>query len=173
MGKTYEALMRAEKERLPESISIVEPDQSEISEKVTPLRFEKLDNLEPYEHLKTNIFARCRQGKLKTILFNGTLNNCGCSTTAFNFATALAKNSPFEILLLEVNLRTPGLKQMLQLKDAPDLVEAVSNPEQSILRALKVGYENLYVICCGVAGHAGPTGFFESSEFVPFFEKAR
>ena len=173
MGKTYEALMRAEKTRLPESMSIVEPDQSTISKRVTPLKFEKRVNLEPYEHLKTNLFARCRQGELKTILFNGTMNGCGCSTTAFNFAMSLARNSSSEILLLEVNLRTPGLKQMLQLKEAPDLVEAVSNPNQSILEALKVEFENLYAICCGVASHAGPTGFFESSEFNKFFERAR
>ena len=173
MGKTYEALLRANKMSRSKRLTIVEPDQRTISEKVTPLKFEKRSNLEPYEHLKTNLFTRCRQGELKTILFNGTINGCGCSTTAFNFAISLAKNSSSEILLLEVNLRTPGLKQMLQLKEAPDLVEAVSNPEQNILKALKVGFENLYAICCGVASHAGPTGFFESSEFNTFFDRAR
>ena len=77
MGKTYEALMRAEKVRLPESPALVEPDKGSMPETAAPCQYAQNANLEPYEHLKTNLFARCRQGELKTILFNGTMSGCG------------------------------------------------------------------------------------------------
>jgi capsular exopolysaccharide synthesis family protein len=106
-------------------------------------------------------------------LFNATSSGSGCSTTALNFAAVLARDPHLKILLVEVNLRTPGLKQMLQIDNAPDLAEIVSNFRQMSPKIVKVGNESLNVITCGGGSLLGPLGLFESDKFDLFIKIIR
>lgn len=174
MGKTYEALLRAGKlQKNEENIKFVEPYQRFSSNETISCQYIKSLNLEPYEHLKTSIIAKCQEGGLKTILFNGTKSGCGCSTTALGVATIFAKNPKLKVLLLEVNLRTPGLKRMLLLKNSSDLVDSVNGVYRNTLNNQKVEFDNLSIICCGANSISEPLGFFESSNFEKFIENAR
>ena len=173
MGKTYQALERAEKESKEKQVEIILPIQDEASDKSKSYQHLKLKRLEPYEHLKTNLLNRFNDSQLKTILFNATMHGSGCSTTALHFAAILAKNPNLKILLIEVNLRTPSLRKRLKIKDAPDLVEIVTKQSHMTARIERIGSENLYVITCGGSNLLGPLGLFESGEFDRFLKTMR
>ena len=165
MGKTYEALRRAEEENRQKHLEVVRPAQIRLSKKGKATRHLSFNHLEPYEHLKTSLLSRFPNRSLKTILFNGTRHGGGCSTTALNLAATMAQDADLKVILVEVNLRTPSLKQTLKIDDAPDLTELMANMDQMTSRIEKIGTENLYVIACGGGSLVGPLGLFESKQF--------
>jgi capsular exopolysaccharide synthesis family protein len=171
MGKTYEALERAEKEyqknflgasrktpRAPETSS----PKLATSERV----------LERYEDLKTNFLTRYPDGSIKTVLFMATESGVGCSTTALNFATSLAKEAHFRVLLVEVNLRTPSLCELFKIDYAEGLSELLTGNTNMVTQIKRVGPGNLYVLACG-KNHSAPTSLFVSSRFDQFLELIR
>jgi protein-tyrosine kinase len=175
MGKTYEALKRAEKERQQKRLEIVQPAQNLEPRKEKSYNRRKYSHLEPYEHLKTSILARygSPNKSIKTIMFNSTSSGDGCSTTAMNFAATLATDPDLNVLLVEVNLRTPSLIKRLNIGHAPDLNDLVANLSQMTARIEKVESENLYVIGCGGGSLLGALGLFESGEFDQFLKTVR
>ena len=173
MGKTYEALKRAEAENRQKHLEVVRPAKIRLSKKGKAARYLKLDHLRPYEHLKTSLMSRYPNRSTKTILLNGTKHGGGCSTTALNLAATLAQDPDLKVILVEVNLRTPSLKKTLKIEDAPDLTELVDNMDQMSSRIEKIGSENLYVIACGGSSLLGPLGLFESKQFDQFLQTLR
>lgn len=173
MGKTHEALIRAEKERKQKRLEVVKPAQSIKSVKTKGLKKRKYRQLKPYEHLKTSIVARYPKNSMKTIMFNSTSSGDGCSMTALNFAAILAKDPLLKVLLVEVNLRTPSLKKRLNIKNGSDLNDIVANIREMTATIEKVESENLYVIGCGGGSLIGPLGLFESGEFDQFLKTVR
>jgi len=113
MGKTHEALERAEKEYQENLLSTLREPLHKWA--APPKRTSNHTVIEWYEDLKTNLLTRYPDRSIKTILFNGTKHGGGCSTTAINFATALAKNSKLKVLLVDVNLRTPSLQEVFKI----------------------------------------------------------
>lgn len=164
MGKTYEALERAEEEykenllrnRCTGPIDVESP----------PPRQEPNNGaLEPYENVKTSLLSRHPDGSVRSILFNGTQSGDGASTTAVNFATVLAKDSKLKVLLMEVNMRTPSLHEVFKTDvviNLEDVLRGSYKPEPAIR---KVGPGELYILACGGSLFTGPVGFFESEEF--------
>ncbi len=169
MGKTHEALKRAEKEfkQKKHPQSFYQPP-SPILTGSTKTKGSWFMPLEAYEDLKTNFLSRHPGGAVKSILFNGTRHGGGCTTTSVNFAQALAEDSQNKVLLVDVNLRTPGLHEVYQTDQSPDLSELVAAGGQLVHRIKQVGPANLYVISCGGGSLLGPFGFFESSDFEQF-----
>jgi hypothetical protein len=90
MGKTHEALLRAEEEYQED---FFRPLREPLAKDMSPVikRASNGRDIEWYEALKTNLFSRYSDGAIKRILFNGTFHGGGCSTTAVNFAIALAE----------------------------------------------------------------------------------
>lgn len=201
MAKTYEALKRAEREykksRLNDA-AVLQKDATDravlrnaendnaVLQKVddkapaksielteTSNRISRIKVLEPYEELKAALFSRYDSDSIKSILFNATSHGAGCSTTALHFAAALAQGSKQKVILVEVNLRTPGLRKKLKIDDAPELSEIVANFGKMSPRIEIVGPENLYVIACGGGSLIGPLGLFESDEFDRFMRMIR
>ena len=112
MGRTFEAIERAEKEHKklvkktgvgPQERYYLAPDGKQNGNgHVKPDRLGSL---------KTKILTRYtgKAIKIKTILVTGTGHGSGTSTTAVNLATSLADSSRSSVLLVDANLRTPGL----------------------------------------------------------------
>ena len=179
MAKTYEALERAEREYKQNQLNndTPVPQKAEITsfrENIevveVPGRIPSIKVLEPYEELKAALFSRYQKNSLKSILFNGTSYGDGCSTTALNFAAALAQDSNIKVVLVEVNLRTPSLQNRLKIEQAPELTELVSSFCEMVPRIEIVGSENLYVIAGGCGNLVGPHGLFQSDEFDQFMK---
>ncbi len=128
MGKTYEALKRAEEEYEAGSPKVSSVPKEESHRPVRPPRRESsIRAADCYEALKTNLLARYPDKSIKTILFSGTTHGDGSSTTAINFATTLAGNCQLKVLLMEANLRTPSLHDVFHLEPENGLSDVLSN----------------------------------------------
>lgn len=172
MGKTYEALERAEKEYEAKGLYVPRRPREEAVSVYPPRAAAHHAVLECYEELKINLLAGHPQGSVKTILFSGTNHGDGSSTTAINFASTLAENCRMKVLLMDANLRTPSLHDAFHLeKDhgLSDLLEKGRGPE-ALLK--KVDRRNLFVVTCG-SRDTGPVSLFESTPFCEFLKIMR
>lgn len=171
MGKTYEALEWAEKDyraSRQETLPVPVPRP-----KVKPYRrpWTLLPPHKAYEDLKTNLLNRYRDGSIKTILFAGTTHGDGVSTTASNFAIALAVDSRRKVLLIDANLRTPNLHAVFRIDRSPGLSDLMARNGRRA-RPVKVGPGNFHVMLCG-RPHSEVLALFESPVFEQFLNKMR
>ena len=168
MGKTYEALARAEKEyqenllrtsRKGKNLRVVAPPKR-LLEHVAP---------EAYEELNANLLTRYDDRPIKRIVFAGTSRGVGCTTTAINFAIALSNNSNFKVLLIDANLRTPSVHDVFKIDHTPGLSDLLSNNTRMSSTFNKVGPENLYILPCG-GYHSGSVNLYGSNGFDQFLK---
>jgi capsular exopolysaccharide synthesis family protein len=183
MGKTYEALKRAEKkhrdnelraDRTPGTDLVKEsettPDLPMVlhAELQTGATQESVhEPLDCFEALSTNMLSRHPDNPFKKILFSGTAHGAGVSTTAINFATTLAYNRGCKVLLLEANLRRPGFNKSFHIDKDRGLSDIITNGDDviSTIREIEPGY--LSVVTAGTK-HPRPVRLFESDRFDKF-----
>ena len=125
-----------------------------------------------YEDLKTNILSYHHSKSIKTILFLGTTQGDGSSTTAINFATTLARDGRHNVLLIEANLRNPSLHEVFHVDPDQSLSGFSTNGNKAASGIKKVGPENLYVVTPG-SKLSGPVSLFESQRFWEFLKTMR
>jgi protein-tyrosine kinase len=170
MGKTHEALEWAEKEQQKNlSVTISKP---EVGHPIPPRRATLNGDKEFYENLKINLLTSHPGKRIQTILFSSTCHGDGASTTAINFATALSKNHSLKVLLIDVNLRTPGLHEVYQVDRRNGLSEMITNNHEQNSCIRKVGPGDLYIITTG-GNHSNPLSLFDSKKFEAFLKEAR
>lgn len=136
------------------------------------LRLEKL--LAPaaaegcYEELVANFHSRPDTAVLKTILFVGTGQGEGCSTTAFNFAVTLSRNPLTPVLYIDADFRTPRAPHDPDARFAPSLANLGMPGNEGLLPVAAVrNAENLFVIPSGETAMA-PLTLFRSPAFDAF-----
>lgn len=171
MGKTHEALKRAEEEFQENYLPPTREPKKGASTK-PPRRTTNHTILETYEDLKTNLFSRHNNGSIKTILFNATSHGSGSSTTAINFSSTLTKDSEIKVLMLDVNLRTPGLHEAFKVDHTLGLSDLLDKTCQMGPQIKKVGPGELHVLTCGDKPTV-PLALFESNEFDQFLEEMK
>jgi len=170
MGRTYEALEWAEKETQGTSqrgnADFLVEGRSEVipAALVSPFG-------EQYEDLKTNLLTRYPDGSIKTILITGTNSGEGTSTTAINLAAALARDANLKVLLIDVNLRRPGLHGILQVVNRHGVLDLFAGNGCGV-SPTRVGPGNLDIIPCG-GKHGDPATLFKSDTFDRFLSVAR
>lgn len=172
MGKTHEALERAQKEYAD---GLPDREPTPIKESVPPTpprRASSKAAMEWYQDLKTNLLSRYPDKSIKTILFAGTTHGDGSSTTAINFATTLAENCTKKVLLVDMNLRTPSLHEAYKIERSLGLSDLLTNGNGKTAQIKRVGPGELYVLPCG-GNNSGPVSLFESSRFDKFLENMR
>lgn len=163
MGKTHEALERADKEyrgRL-QGPSL---DSKNASAVKGLEQFPKQSPLNRYREVKTKLIAHFPEGSIKTILIASASHRSGSSTIAVGFATALASDFRSKVLLIDANLRSPRLHEFFNIKYHHGLSNLLTGEEEGISLLKKVGKENLYVIPCG-ENYSGTLALFESARF--------
>ena len=116
MGKTHEALERAEKEYQASLPKASRELDTAPGTKAPQQAFYQVDT-ERYQDLKVNLLTRYPDTSIKTILFTATNHGDGASTTAINFATTLAKDCQLKVLLVDVNLKTHTLHGVLHIEE--------------------------------------------------------
>jgi capsular exopolysaccharide synthesis family protein len=171
MGKTHEALERAEKEYEKNFLGVAR-ETPRVAVTSPPKRASTEVALERYEDLKTSFLTRYPDGSIKTILFVATNSGVGCSTTALNFATSLANEPHLSVLFVEVNLRTPALCELYEIDYAEGLSDLLTSDDKVVSQIKKVGPGNLHVLACG-RHHSSPTSLFVSSRFDQFLKIIR
>lgn len=164
MGKTHQALERAEEEYQENFLGHSHQPVSKVVSGPPARQVTNHNGMECYDDLKTNLLTRYPSGAIKSILFMGMRHGGGCSTTAVNLATALAKEPKLNVLLIDVNLRTPGLHDVFAIDYAMGLSDIRTNKGNMMSLIKKVVPENLHVLTCG-SNTSVPLGLFEDSRF--------
>jgi capsular exopolysaccharide synthesis family protein len=170
MGRTFEALERAEKEYKkrakqagvdPEERGYLAPDGAQTGKgQVKP------DHL---GSLKTRILTRyaAKAARIKTILVTGTAQGGGTSTT-----TSLAEDPHTSVLIVDANLRTPGLHRLFNTEAAEGMAELLTASGEKKFQFKKVADNDLYLFPCGVK-RVSSDGYFESKSFDQFLGNVR
>lgn len=108
MGKTYEAIIRAEKEQSQKFLQSV-PETNR-----TPVLWDPRYDIfqlapEWFKELKTRLELNHAGRDVKSILFTSTALQNGCSSVAAGFARCLSINFQKRVLLMDVNTRNQSL----------------------------------------------------------------
>jgi Mrp family chromosome partitioning ATPase len=124
--------------------------------------------------LKTKILTRYtgKALKIKTILVTGTAHGGGTSTAAVNLATALADDSRSSVLVVDANLRTPGLHRFFKTDSFKGMSELLDVRGEKSFGFKKIGDNELYLFPCGVK-RSRSDGYFESRRFNQFLSNVR
>jgi protein-tyrosine kinase len=176
MGRTHEALERAEKEyerNFKVKVELPSIPNEFTQEGTTPPRITSQPNGgEVYEGLKVNLMARYPNKSLKSMVFCGTTHGDGATTTATNFAAVLAKDSQLKVLLVDVNLRTPGLHDWYQIDIAPGLSDYISTNNNPTCPTFTFKRKNFCILPSG-STKSSPIGLFDSTRFDQFLQEMR
>jgi capsular exopolysaccharide synthesis family protein len=140
MSYIYEALLRAERERLSNPLSLEDqqaaPAPNEeisafppVENRVTPESIAQHEwspfvpsfptlakhgrGLEQFRSLRSHIYQARNETPLKTILISSGMPTEGKSFVTANLAMSLARNSSNQILLIDGDLRRPSLNHLL------------------------------------------------------------
>jgi capsular exopolysaccharide synthesis family protein len=173
MGRTFEAIERAEKEykKLVKQAGV-------SSEERFYLALDGKQNgnghvkPERLGSLKTKILTRYTGKAIKTILVTGTSHGGGTSTTAVNLATSLAEGSRNSVLIVDANLRTPGLHRFFSTDSFKGMSELLDVRGEKNFGFKKIGDNELYLFPCGVK-RSKSDGYFESRRFNTFLNNVR
>jgi capsular exopolysaccharide synthesis family protein len=171
MGRTHEALERAEKEYLEFRKITPGPALESPKDLIFSPASSQIDR-EYYQTLKANLFTLHADKTIKTIAFCGTEHREGTTTTALYFAATLAKDFQAKVLVVDANLRTPKLHDICQIDIAPGLQNHVESGKELVVTILWNEIANLYVMPCGLSNFA-PVSLFHSDRFTEFLQELR
>ena len=164
MGRTHEALERADKEYQKNLLETPTDSQKAVAIK-RPGKFPIQTPSDRFQEVKTKLLTGFPLGSVKTILFTGTAHGDGCTTTAASFANSMAQFCRLNVLLIDANLRTPRLHEIFNVQYNQGLGNLLTNEEEDKTSLFKkVGRGNLYLIPCGKKSR-GPLAIFESTRF--------
>jgi capsular exopolysaccharide synthesis family protein len=164
MGRTHQALERAEKEYQKNLLETPVDSSNAVAVK-RPGKFPMQTPSDRFQEVKTKLVTGFPLGSVKTIMFTGTAHGDGCTTTAASFANSMAQFCRLNVLLIDANLRNPRLHEIFKVEYNQGLGNLLSNNgEEKGSLFKKVGHGNLYLIPCGKKS-SGPLTIFESTRF--------
>lgn len=106
---------------------------------------------EQYRHLRTSIRFRTHDGNSKVLVVTSALPGEGKSVTAANLAVAMAYEGNHKILLIDAELRKPGIHRLLGLKLQPGLADVLSHGCPLVLALQQGPVDDLMVMSAGEA----------------------
>ena len=116
MGRTFEALVRAEKESKLRREELAPFDPTVTLRPYAPVRLSVSQQVsEEYQGLKHTLRSLLPEGKSKVLMFVSSTHGEGTSTVVATFATVLASSGE-SVLLVDANLRKPSLHDMFGLE---------------------------------------------------------
>jgi len=164
LAKTFEALRKAEKERLisSEETNVFDLNQTKSKSKarISPSFKATPQIAEEYHRMRQTLLSANTEDKIKTLLFTSSTKGEGTSTILTRFATTLASEDD-NVLLVDANLRNPSLHNLLGIEKKRGLSDLllVNNTLREVIKKTQI--KNLSVITSGVP-HSTPSSIFES-----------
>lgn len=124
---------------------------------------------EAYKAARTNIaFSLLKQG-CKEIVISSSLFGEGKTTTAVNVAISLAQMN-VKVLLVDTDLRKPQINLFFNLSNTPGLTDYLGNMSEISEIIHTSQYENLSVLCAGIAV-PNPSELLASSRMAYFLKE--
>lgn len=123
--------------------------------------------------LRSRLLLGSFEKEIKTIVFTGASNRSGNTTCVAWFGVYLANILQKKVLLLDLNLRSPGLHRFFNHGDVRELREAIDREQPPHVGFFNAFQGNLSLVTCN--GHHGgetPT-ILRSEEFSQFLRKCR
>jgi protein-tyrosine kinase len=154
MSKTFEALQKAENEKM-----------SHITKRPNKAGKESLKNFnsdiritEELKNMKLYIRSISDQKTIRTILFTSSNPGEGTSTLLVNFAKELAASGE-KVIIIDTNLRNPILHKLLNIENIEGMAEALDKRKPLIETIKKTATENLRIITHGKQSEGTLAGF--------------
>jgi len=170
MGNYKKALQRAEREHQK---NILEAPMTDESFRITPSGSSYAELVpERISFLKTKVLRGYRADSIKTIMFTGTSHKCGTTTTAVSWGTMLAKEAGYKVLLVDANIRNPGLHSVFNTELKGGICELIGGNGDKSFEFKRVGPAELYLVPCGIVS-PGTKRHFDSPRFESFLKLAR
>jgi Mrp family chromosome partitioning ATPase len=172
MGRVHEAVKRAEQEQkvnFPQPVPYVEKTLAPYS---LP---DQLMGTAPSwcQELWSKLKLNPSYSNMKSILFTGAGNGCGCTFAAAHFAVYVATNAQKKILLLDLKINGAGLGRFFNYGDSPspaEILTTTSMQNSQIFHSLK---KNLVVVSNDEEHSEEAATWLASENFEQFLEKAR
>lgn len=101
---------------------------------------------EHYKVLKTQILQATREKGLNTLLVTSAEDNAGKSLTAANLAISLAKELEHTVLLVDADLKKPGLHNLFELTPPGSLLDAIHGNGHLAGRLVNPGINKLTML---------------------------
>lgn len=98
----------------------------------------------PFDILRTKIVVTMRKNNWTRLAITSPTAGCGKTTTACNIAFGLSRHKDMHAVLLEFDLRRPGIAPMLELPDGPGIADVLSRQISFGDQALRFG-ENIAI----------------------------
>ncbi len=150
MGKTHDALLKAEKENAQRMLQPI-PKPVEDRSPVLWDPFGGVPQLIPewFKELKIRLEVNHADRSPQTLLFTSTSLKNGCSSIAAGFARCLSSDFNKRVLLLDVNIRNPNLQNIFGNQFIQDLEEILEDNKLGGLDQRTDRWSrNLHVVNC-------------------------
>ncbi len=116
-----------------------------------------------YRNLANQLYLVLRDKHLKTVAFFSALPQEGVTNTIVNLAQYLVKHGGYKTLIIDANLRNPGISKIFRLQEADGLAEILEG-KLSFDKAIKDAGANLRVITAGKTS-LNPVTLLDSNAF--------
>jgi capsular exopolysaccharide synthesis family protein len=163
MGRTHEALKRAEKKYQDNLLKSRNESQMAAATKKS-VRFPMQMQSDRFQEVKTKLVTSFPLDSVKTIMFTSTAHGDGSSFIAVSLAKTLVKDFRLNVLLIDANLRRPSLHEIFDIENNPGLSDLLAREEDKTFFVKKVGHGGLYLIPSGKK-KSESTNLFESDRF--------
>jgi capsular exopolysaccharide synthesis family protein len=105
---------------------------------------------EHFRQLRGQVVKRMQQGGHKSLLVMSGMPGSGATSVVCNLGAALA-SADYKVLIVDANIRRPGIHRVLGLKEAPGLADVLSGKAKFADAIQKTDIENLSALTVGTA----------------------
>ena len=154
MSKIFEALQKAEKEKMP--LNTKRPNKKNKTS-LTNFNSDVLIT-EELKNMKLYIRSESGQNNIRTILFTSSIPGEGTSTILVNFANEIAINGE-SVIVVDTNLRNPTLHKLMNVENIDGIAEIIEKRKPLIETIKKTDTENMQIITHGKQSERTITGF--------------
>ena len=124
----------------------VEIVEQELREERVIAGLEYDDRAEPYRQLRTQVMKTMRDNGWRSLAITSAHSSAGKSLTAVNLAISISRDVNYQVLLVDLDLRTPSVDEKLRIDVANGLVDYLNGDVSLSDVLINPGYERLFVL---------------------------
>lgn len=103
-----------------------------------------------FDRLRTKVLQLCRDNGWTRVIITSPTQSCGKTTTCANLMASFARQKDRRVIALDLDMRRPGLGQLMGVQDRADLVSVFEDRSTFESSAMRIGENVIF------ATNAGP-----------------